>query len=121
KVWDMLNDPVVLRHCIPGCTELDGNPEDGYTATVKQAIGPVKATFHAEITLSNLNHPDGFTISGNGKGGIAGFAKGGADVRLSVVDEGTQLSYAVKAQVGGKLAQIGSRLIDSTARKLAEQ
>jgi carbon monoxide dehydrogenase subunit G len=121
RVWDMLNDPVVLRECIPGCTELEGNPEDGYTATVKQAIGPVKATFRAEISLSNLNYPESFTLSGNGKGGIAGFAQGGADVRLDDLDADTRLSYAVKAQVGGKIAQLGSRLIDSTARKLAEQ
>lgn len=122
KVWDMLNDPVVLRDCIPGCTELNGSPEEGYTATVKQTIGPVKATFKAEIALSNFNYPESFTISGNGKGGIAGFAQGGADVRLAANDDaGTALSYAVKAQVGGKLAQLGSRLIDSTARKLAEQ
>lgn len=121
KVWVMLNDPAILRDCIPGCTELEGNPHAGYTATVKQTIGPVKATFHAEISLSNLNPPASFTITGNGKGGIAGFAQGGADVRLDAVGADTQLSYAVKAQVGGKLAQIGSRLIDSTARKLAAQ
>lgn len=121
RVWDMLNDPAVLKDCIPGCTQIDGSADDGYTATVKQAIGPIKATFHAEIALSNQVHPESFTITGNGKGGIAGFAKGGADVRLDEVEGGTKLSYAVQAQVGGKLAQLGSRLIDSTARKLAEQ
>jgi carbon monoxide dehydrogenase subunit G len=121
KVWEMLNDPAVLRECIPGCTELEGGPDQGFTATVKQAIGPVKATFRAEIALSNLTPPESYTIIGNGKGGVAGFAQGRADVRLSAVEEGTQLSYAVKAQVGGKLAQLGSRLIDSTAKKLAAQ
>lgn len=121
QVWEMLNDPAVLRECIPGCTQLDGSAEEGFTATVKQSIGPVKATFQAEITLSNVNPPESYTISGSGKGGVAGFAKGGADVHLQVVTEGTKLSYAVKAQVGGKLAQLGSRLIESTAKKLASQ
>jgi hypothetical protein len=121
EVWKMLNDPEVLRLCIPGCTELSGSPEQGFTATVKQAIGPVKATFSAEITLSNVNPPEGYTISGSGKGGVAGFAKGGADVRLDEVEAGTRLTYEVKAQVGGKLAQLGSRLIVSTAKKLAAQ
>lgn len=121
EVWRMLNDPVVLRSCIPGCTALDGSPEDGFTATVKQAIGPVRATFHAEVTLSNLNPPESYTISGNGKGGVAGFATGSADVRLEEIEQETRLSYEVKAQVGGKIAQLGSRLIDSTAKKLAAQ
>ncbi|WP_114966427.1 CoxG family protein [Alkalilacustris brevis] len=121
KVWEMLNDPAVLRACIPGCTELEGSPEQGFTATVKQSIGPVKATFKGEVTLSDLNPPESYTISGSGKGGVAGFAKGGADIRLSDAEQGTRLRYDVRAQVGGKLAQLGSRLVDSTAKRLAGQ
>lgn len=121
KVWDMLNDPAVLRDCIPGCTALDGSPGEGFTATVTQSIGPVKATFKGEVTLSDLNPPESYTITGNGKGGVAGFAKGGADIRLSEAEQGTRLTYKVRAQVGGKLAQLGSRLIDSTAKRLAGQ
>ena len=90
-------------------------------ATVVTKIGPVKATFKGEVTLENLNPPHSYTISGEGKGGIAGFAKGGADVTLTPADGGTQLDYAVDAKVGGKLAQLGSRLIDSTAKKLADE
>ncbi|MCG6858923.1 MAG: carbon monoxide dehydrogenase subunit G [Salaquimonas sp.] len=120
-VWEALNDPDVLRECIPGCEALEMTSPTEMTATVVTKIGPVKAKFSGEVTLSNIDAPVGYTISGEGKGGIAGFAKGGADVRLDEVPEGTKLSYVVKAQVGGKLAQLGSRLIDSTAKKLAEQ
>ncbi|WP_085586533.1 SRPBCC family protein [Thalassospira mesophila] len=122
KVWALINDPDVLAKCIPGCDDLQGTPEEGFSARVTTKIGPVKATFNGAVTLSNVNPPESYTISGEGKGGVAGFAKGGADVLL--VDEGgagqqTRLTYNVKAQVGGKLAQLGSRLIDSTAKKLA--
>lgn len=120
-VWEALNDPDVLRECIPGCQSLEMQSPTEMTATVVTKIGPVKAKFTGEVTLSNIEAPVSYTISGEGKGGIAGFAKGGADVHLDEVEEGTKLSYAVKAQVGGKLAQLGSRLIDSTAKKLAEQ
>ena len=118
-VWDALNDPDVLRVCIPGCKELEKKSDNELSATVVAKVGPVKATFKGEVTLENLNPPESYTISGEGKGGIAGFAKGGADVKLSEVDGGTQLDYNVDAKVGGKLAALGSRLIDSTAKKLA--
>ena len=121
KVWAMLNDPAVLRECIPGCETLDGSAQEGFAARVTTKVGPVKATFNGEVTLSNVNPPEGYTISGEGKGGVAGFAKGGADVHLAQDGDDTILSYAVNAQVGGKLAQLGSRLIDSTAKKLADQ
>jgi carbon monoxide dehydrogenase subunit G len=117
----MLNDPAVLRDCIPGCEALDGSPEQGFSARVTTKIGPVKATFNGAVTLSNLSPPASYTISGEGKGGVAGFAKGGADVHLAEDGGATVLTYAANAQVGGKLAQLGSRLIDSTAKKLADQ
>lgn len=120
-VWEALNDPEVLRACIPGCQSLEMTSPTEMEATVVTKIGPVKAKFSGEVTLSNIDAPRSYTISGEGKGGIAGFAKGGADVRLDEIPEGTKLSYSVKAQVGGKLAQLGSRLIDSTAKKLADQ
>lgn len=121
RVWDMLNDPEVLRACIPGCQELEGSPEEGFAAKVKLKIGPVSATFTGEVTLSNMNPPESYTISGEGKGGVAGFAKGGADVHLAEEGDETILTYKVDAKVGGKLAQLGSRLIKSTSDKLATQ
>ncbi len=121
KVWEALNDPDVLRACIPGCESLEKKSDTEMAATVVTKIGPVKAKFSGEVRLENINAPVSYTIAGEGKGGIAGFAKGGADVVLDVVPEGTKLSYAVKAQIGGKLAQLGSRLIDSTVKKLADQ
>ncbi len=122
KVWEALNDPDVLRESIPGCQSLEKKSDTELAATVVLKIGPIKATFRGEVTLSNLNPPHSYTIQGEGKGGIAGFAKGGADVTLS--EDGadtTVLKYAAKADVGGKIAQLGSRLIDSTSRKLAGQ
>lgn len=120
-VWRGLNDPEILKRCIPGCQSIDMKSPTELSAVVKIKIGPVSASFTGDVILSNLNPPESYTISGEGKGGIAGFAKGGADVTL--VDDGaeTLLRYDVKAQVGGKLAQLGSRLIDSTAKKLAQQ
>lgn len=120
-VWEALNDPEILSECIPGCQELEKTSDTTMTAVVKVKIGPVAATFKGDVTLENINAPESYTISGEGKGGIAGFAKGGADVTL--IDDGaeTVLSYVVKAQVGGKLAQLGSRLVDSTSKKLAGQ
>ncbi|WEX88349.1 carbon monoxide dehydrogenase subunit G [Sinorhizobium garamanticum] len=120
-VWQYLNDPETLRRCIPGCQSLEMKSPTELTAVVKVKIGPVSATFNGSVVLSNLNPPQSYTISGEGKGGIAGFAKGGADV--TIVEEGdeTVLRYDVKAEVGGKIAQLGSRLIDSTAKKLAQQ
>lgn len=120
-VWAALNDPDVLRACIPGCKELEMQSPTDMTATVVTKIGPVKATFKGAVTLENLNPPESYTIAGEGKGGIAGFAKGGADVTLADVDGSTELTYTVDAKVGGKIAQLGSRLIDSTAKKLAEE
>lgn len=121
KVWEALNDPEILRECIPGCEALEMTSPTRMTATVVTKIGPVKARFNGEVELQNINAPESYTIAGEGKGGIAGFAKGGADVRLEEVGEGTKLTYVAKAQVGGKLAQLGSRLIDSTSKKLADQ
>ena len=118
-VWEALNDAEVLKACIPGCKELEKKSDTEFSATVVAKVGPVKATFKGEVTLKNLNPPNSYSIVGEGKGGIAGFAKGGADVSLSEADGGTQLDYEVDAKVGGKLAALGSRLIDSTAKKLA--
>ena len=120
-VWKALNDPDVLRQCIPGCQSLEKKSDTEFTAVVKIKIGPVSASFNGDVKLENIEAPASYTISGEGKGGIAGFAKGGADVALEEDGSDTLLSYAVKAQVGGKLAQMGSRLIDSTSKKLAGQ
>jgi carbon monoxide dehydrogenase subunit G len=120
-VWALINDPQVLRDCIPGCESLEGSLDEGFTARVTTKIGPVKATFVGTVTFSNVKAPESYTISGEGKGGVAGFAKGGADVHLAEDGEDTILTYVAKAQVGGKLAQLGSRLIDSTAKKLADE
>ena len=120
-VWARLNDAETLKACIPGCEELTGSPEDGFEAVVKQKVGPVKATFKGAVRLENVNAPESYTIRGEGKGGVAGFAKGGADVTLTEVEDGTELSYKVDAQVGGKLAQLGSRIIGGFARKMADQ
>ncbi len=122
KVWDMLNDADVLRACIPGCEMLEESDDgDGYTARVTTKIGPVKATFNGAVTLSNIDAPNGYTIAGEGKGGVAGFAAGSADVALAEDGDATVLTYTANAKVGGKLAQMGSRLIDTTARKLADK
>ncbi|MEZ2130926.1 MULTISPECIES: carbon monoxide dehydrogenase subunit G [unclassified Sinorhizobium] len=120
-VWAALNNPDILKQCIPGCQSLEMRSPTELAATVKIKIGPVSATFNGEVTLSNINPPESYTISGEGKGGIAGFAKGGADVTLKEDGGETILSYVVNAQVGGKLAQLGARLIDSTSKKLAQQ
>jgi carbon monoxide dehydrogenase subunit G len=120
-VWQALNDADVLRACIPGCTELEKTSDTQLSAVVVQKIGPVKAKFAGEVELTNINAPESYTIQGEGKGGVAGFAKGGADVHLAEDGDGTLLTYEVHAKVGGKLAQLGSRLIDATARKLAAQ
>ena len=120
-VWRALNDPEVLKECLPGCQEIEKTSETEMTATLVIKVGPVKATFAGGVTLSDLDPPNGYTISGQGQGGAAGFASGEAKVRL-VADGGeTVVHYDVDAKVGGKLAQIGSRLIDSTAKKLSKQ
>lgn len=120
KVWAALNDPAVLQACIPGCDSLEISAPNEMTAKVTLKVGPVKASFGGKVTLSEIDAPNGYRISGEGSGGVAGFAKGGATVRLeSDGPEATILHYAAEAQIGGKLAQLGSRLIDSTAQKLA--
>ena len=120
-VWRALNDPEVLKECLPGCQEIEKTSDTEMTATLALKVGPVKATFAGGVTLSDLDPPNGYTLSGQGQGGAAGFASGEAKVRL-VEDGGeTVVQYDVDAKVGGKLAQIGSRLIDSTAKKLAKQ
>ncbi|MGB3540876.1 MAG: carbon monoxide dehydrogenase subunit G [Mesorhizobium sp.] len=122
KVWEALNDPAVLQATIPGCQNLEMKSPTEMAATVVLKIGPIKATFQGEVTLKNLNPPNSYTIQGEGKGGIAGFAKGGADVTLTADGaDATILKYAAKADVGGKIAQLGSRLIESTSKKLAGQ
>ncbi len=120
-VWAALNDPEVLKACIPGCQTLEKTSDTSFEAMVKQKVGPVSATFHGVVELSDLNPPNSYRISGEGKGGAAGFAKGGATVSLSPVEGGTELAYDVDAKVGGKIAQLGARLIDGFAKKLADQ
>jgi uncharacterized protein len=120
-VWAHLNNPDTLRTCIPGCEELTGSPEEGFAATVKQKVGPVSATFKGEVTLENVIPGQSYTIVGEGKGGVAGFAKGSADVVLVTVEGGTELTYTATAKVGGKLAQLGNRIIGGFAKKMADQ
>ena len=119
KVWAALNDTEVLKQSIPGCTEIQKLSDTEMTAKVTMKVGPVSAHFGGKVTLSDIDPPNGYKISGEGSGGAAGFAKGGASVKLIDDGGGTLLTYAVDAHVGGKLAQIGSRLIDATARKMA--
>jgi carbon monoxide dehydrogenase subunit G len=120
-VWAALNDPDILKQCIPGCESLEMQSPTDMTARVKLAIGPVKATFNGKVKLSDLDPPNSYRIAGEGSGGVAGHAKGSATVRLADEGSGTLMAYDVKADVGGKLAQLGGRLIDSTAKKLADQ
>ena len=119
RVWAALNDPEILKASIPGCSDLDAVGDDSFTATVTAKVGPVKAKFQGQVTLSDMDPPNGYTIQGEGKGGAAGFAKGGAKVTLVEDGDGTLLQYEVNANVGGKLAQIGSRMISGTASKMA--
>jgi len=119
QVYAALNDVDVLRRAIPGCEELERVSETELTATVRAKVGPVSARFKGGVTLSELNPPESYTISGEGKGGAAGFAKGRASVRLTEDGGATVLGYEVEADVGGKLAQVGSRLIEGTSKKLA--
>lgn len=120
-VWAAILDPEVLKACVPWCTELAGSAEEGFEATVVQKVGPVKATFKGRVTISDMVEGQSLRLDGEGKGGAAGFAKGGADVRLEPSEAGTLLSYDVEAKVGGKLAQLGSRIIDGFAKKMADQ
>jgi hypothetical protein len=121
KVWAALNDPEVLKASIPGCQSIEKDSDTSFAAKVKAKVGPVNATFSGNVSLSNINPPESYTISGEGSGGAAGFAKGGADVVLEDQGARTLLKYNVNAQVGGKLAQLGQRLIKSTANKYAKQ
>lgn len=122
KVWDALFDAHVLKACIPGCSEMTGSPDEGYEAVVTQKVGPVKATFKGHLEIVDREEPVKCRLQGEGKGGPAGFANGGANVTLTPTDDGgTVLSYEAEAQVGGKLAQLGGRVIDAFARRLADQ
>ena len=122
SVWAGLNDPEILKRCIPGCQDLHKESDTEFQAIAKVAVGPVRATFKGKVLLSDIDAPNGYTISGEGQGGVAGFAKGGAKVRLDDGDNGgTRLSYDVEAHVGGKLAQLGGRLINGVAKKYADE
>lgn len=120
RVWNALNDPEILRNAIPGCESLEKLSENELKASAAVKIGPIAARFAGKVELSDLDPPNGYRISGEGQGGVAGFAKGGATVRLADDGPGTLLSYAVQAQVGGKIAQLGARLIDATAKQMAD-
>jgi len=121
EVWAALNVPAILRQCIPGCESIERTSDTEMTAKVTLKVGPVKASFTGKVTLSELDPPNGYKITGEGSGGVAGFAKGGATVSLQPDGGATVLSYVVNAQIGGKLAQLGARLIDSTAKKIAAE
>ena len=121
EVWRALADPEILRLSIPGCETLERGDGDELVATVTINVGPIKARFSGRVTLSEIDAPNGYRIGGEGQGGVAGFAKGGATVALATDGTETVLRYAAQAQVGGKIAQLGGRLIDATARKLTDQ
>jgi len=121
QVYEALNDPEILKVCIPGCEELIKHSDTELEAKVVLKVGPVKAKFSGNVTLDQSGAPDQFSLTGKGNGGAAGFARGGADVTLTEHDDGTMLSYTAKAEIGGKLAQLGSRLIVGTAKKLASK
>jgi len=120
-VWAKLNDTEVLKACIPGCEQFDKLSDTEFQAVSTTKIGPVKAKFKGKVTLSDLDPPNGYKISGQGDGGVAGFAKGGATVKLEPKEGGTLLSYTVEAQIGGKLAQLGQRLINGATKKMADE
>ncbi|MEP9378205.1 carbon monoxide dehydrogenase subunit G [Aquabacter sp. CN5-332] len=121
KVWAALNDPEMLKRCIPGCEELELVGENELKAVVVTKVGPVKAKFKGKVTLQDLEPPASYRIVGEGDGGIAGFAKGGAKVDLAETETGTTLTYTAEAQIGGKLAQLGQRLVAGTAKKTADE
>ena len=120
-VWAKLNDPEVLKVCIPGCESLELIGDHEFQAVAVNKVGPVKARFKGKVRLTDLDPPNGYKISGEGDGGVAGFAKGGAEVKLTPKDAGTLLTYTVEAQIGGKLAQLGQRLINGAAKKMADE
>ena len=117
--WEALNDPQILKACIPGCESIEKTADNEYTVQMTARVGPVSAKFKGRMTLSNIQAPNSYSIAFEGQGGVAGFAKGGADVSLAPAGDDTKLSYTAKANVGGKLAQIGSRLVDAAANKVA--
>ena len=119
-VWEALNDPEILKQCIDGCQELSKDSDTQFSAKVTAKVGPVKAKFSGKVTLSELDPPNGYKISGEGQGGVAGFAKGGATVKLAEEGDDTILSYTANAEVGGKLASVGSRLVEGVAKKQAD-
>lgn len=116
--WDALNDPEVLKACIPGCESLERDGDDGFTSLVALKVGPVSARFKGRVKLTNIQAPHRYTLDFDGQGGVAGFGRGSADVELVEEGDHTRLKYNAKAQVGGKMAQMGSRLIDATVQKL---
>ena len=120
KVWEALNDPEVLKASVPGCETLEKVSDTEFTATVMAKVGPVRAKFKGRVTLSDLDPPNGYTISGEGQGGAAGFGKGGAKISLTTENGGTVLRYEANASVGGKMAQIGSRVVEGVAKKMAD-
>jgi len=120
RVWDALNDPEVLKACIPGCESVEKVADNEYRIAMTAAVGPVKARFNGKLLLSNVNPPQSYTLAFEGSGGAAGFGKGSSEVTLVPEGNDTLLNYTAKASVGGKLAQVGSRLIDGVARKMAE-
>ena len=120
-VWAAMLNPEVLLHCVPGCESLTGNVADGFEAVVVQKVGPVKARFTGKVTFSDIVAGQSLRIAGQGQGGVAGFAKGGANVTITAVEGGTLLAYEVDASVGGKIAQLGSRIIDGFAKMMAGQ
>lgn len=119
-VWDALNDPLILQKCIPGCESLARTADNEYAGRIAAAIGPVRARFDTRIKLENLEPPEGYTITGESKAGAAGFGRGSADVRLAEENGATLLTYTADLKVGGKLAQVGSRLVAGTTRKIAD-
>ncbi len=120
QAWDALNDPEVLKACIPGCDKVEPSGPNQYTMAMSLRIGPVSAKFTGKIALSDVNPPESYTISFDGQGGVAGFGKGNAQVQLTPQGTGCEMGYVVKAQVGGKIAQVGQRLIDGVAKSMAE-
>ncbi len=120
-VWKALNDPEILKQCIPGCETLEKLSDSEFQATVKLSIGPVSARFKGKVKLEDMNPPSGYKIVGEGEGGVAGFAKGHADVALAEAGEGTKLTYKAEAATGGKIAQLGQRLIAGSAKKTADR
>jgi carbon monoxide dehydrogenase subunit G len=120
SVWEKLNDPDILGRCIPGCEEIERTEDNGFRAVARVSIGPIKARFNGKVRLSDIDAPTSYVISGEGEGGAAGFVKGSAKVRLADVPEGTELTYDVDAMIGGKMAQLGGRMVNGIAKRQAD-